>query len=200
MKQAFLDSSCSILKQYGHKSSKEMVKLKYGLEGLYSFITKFLVVFVLNILLNTWVEFLFLQIFYTIIRAVAFGIHAKSNKECWILTIIVYVSLPLLIKYIDFNYIIFICMAIFSSIVIAIYAPADTEKRPLIHKEKRKQDKILAMLISVIYLVFIILFNNLYTKCMGYALILECLMINPLIYSLTNQKFNNFKYYKGWIV
>lgn len=46
MKQAFLDSSCSILKQYGHASlAKEMVKLKYGLEGLYSFITKFLVVF-----------------------------------------------------------------------------------------------------------------------------------------------------------
>jgi len=97
----------------------------------------------------------------------------------------------------DINYYFkIICVIMLTGLVI-IYAPADTEKRPLINKKKRLRWKILSIIIAIILSVCIILFDQ--NKLSNYMLIgfIEAvLMILPITYKLFGLPYNNYKTYK----
>ena len=77
------------------------------------------------------------------------------------------------------------------------FAPADTPARPLIHKEKRIRAKVLSLIILVMYLVlYLYQFNPVINNTILYALLMESIVINPLIYKLTGTTFNNYKYFQ----
>ena len=193
VRSLFINNSINIISKYENLSDIDIKKLRYGLDGLYSFVTKYFILIIFNIILNTLVEFLVLQVAYVLIRSMGFGLHAKTNIGCWILSIMMFTITPLLIKYFVFDKILLIIISLVSSIVISIFAPADTSKRPLIRKDKRLINKVIAILICLIYLGLIYLLNNFIVYCLTYALLLEALMINPLSYMLIGQSFNNYK-------
>ena len=83
-------------------------------------------------------------------------------------------------------------------ILIAIYAPSDTEKRPLIRKRKRIIYKVLTIIFTIIYIAIIVLTNNYYIKrLLFFSILLEVLLINPISYKLLGLKYNNYKEYRG---
>ena len=193
MKNAFVNHSLNIIKNNKECDEIEIIKLRYGLEGLYSFITKYTVIVLINILLKTFIPFFIFHLTYALIRSVAFGLHAKTNAGCWVASLLINIGIPLLIKYILINKIYLIIISIASSIIISIFAPADTKKRPLIHKDKRNQDKIIAIIICLIYITLVIYINNFVSYCITYALLFESVMVNPLTYIITKQSYNNYK-------
>ena len=80
---------------------------------------------------------------------------------------------------------------------VILFAPADTPARPLIHKEKRIRAKILSIFLLVIYLIlYLYNFNSMFNNAILYALLMESIVINPLIYKLTGTTFNNYKYFQ----
>lgn len=193
MKNAFVNSSLNIISKENEYNEIELKKLKYGLEGLYSFVTKYTIILLLNIILGNMIEFIIFHLCYSLCRAFGFGLHAKTNIGCWIVSTIVYVFIPFCIKNIVFPKSIIVFIALVSSFTISLFAPADTKKRPLRNEEKRKQDKILAIIICVIYLFLITSFNNFITYCLTYALLFESIMVNPITYKLFKQSYNNYK-------
>lgn len=198
MKEVFINSSIDYLKKNGYNSKLDIEKYTYGLEGLYSFVSKFFVTFLICLIIGTWKEFLLLQLFYFIIRMFAFGIHASNNRNCWIISIIMYVVIPHLIKNINLSNNIILILSIISASVIAIFAPSDTEARPLIRKKKRIVDKILAIVISIIYISIILVYKDNYlSKIIMSALLLEAIMVNPLTYFIFRHPYNNYKNYMG---
>ena len=193
MKNIFVNHSLNIIKNNKDCDEIEIKKLRYGLEGLYSFVTKSTIILLLNLLVGTIKEFVAFFISFALIRAFAFGVHAKTNIGCWITSIIVNVGIPLLIKYFFISKIYLIIISVITTIIISIFAPADTRKRPLKNINKRRQDKILAIIVSIIYLIMIILLNNYIIYCLTYALLYESIMVNPLTYMITKQSYNNYK-------
>lgn len=193
MKDAFVNHSLNIIRSNKECDDIEIKKLKYGLEGLYSFVTKYTVIVLVNIFLNTFIEFFIFHIAYALIRSVGFGLHAKTNKGCWVVSLLVNISIPLLIKHVLIDKLYLIIVSIIAAIIIAIFAPADTKKRPLIHKNKRIQDKIIAIVICLVYILLIIYINNFFSYCITYALLFESIMVNPITYRLTKQSYNNYK-------
>ena len=197
MKEKFINSSLSFIMKYQECDDLKIKKLKYGLEGIYSLIVKLTVVLIIAILTQTINSTLLFLLFYAGIRTFSFGWHAKSNIACWITTILIYNIIPLLIKNINIpNNIGYIILGI-SFISVLIWAPADTPKKPLIRKEQRRNCKLLAIVIIIIYtLIFIITENNIIKNAIIYALFIQFILINPLTYKLTNTQFNNYKYYQ----
>ena len=193
LKNAFINSSINLIKKNKECDNIEIKKLKYGLEGLYSFVTKFTIILLINVFLGTTIEFILFHFSYAILRAFAFGLHAKTNVGCWIVSTIIYVIIPQIIKYILIDKTLLLIIGIIASIVIAIFAPADTKKRPLKNKNKREQDKIIAISICVIYLILIYYANGYLTNCLTYSLLFESIMVNPITYILTKQSYNNYK-------
>ena len=108
-----------------------------------------------------------------------------------------FVLIPYLISIGSIHYLVKIIFSIISFILVIIYAPADTEKRPLINAKKRKRFKILSIISSFILLCLIIYYRD-YTisSYMFIGFILASIVILPITYKIFGLPYNNYKTYK----
>ena len=197
MRSKIINSIMNQIKIYNNFDDIKLQEIKYGLETVYLTIIKTIVFILLAILLKTIKGLLLFMLFYGIIRLTGFGVHAKKSIHCWISSILIFLIIPILIKYITIhNYILYI-ISLISITILAIYAPADTPKRPLINKKKRIIYKVLTILISIGYLITITLIKDkLIINSLFYSLLLECFLVTPLIYKLFGVSYKNYKNYK----
>ncbi len=79
---------------------------------------------------------------------------------CATASLLIFIIIPKLCETITINNNIKIITSIICTLLIGIYAPADTEKRPLINKNKRTIFKIISLIISIIYIVMIFTINT----------------------------------------
>ena len=194
VKKKFIEKSIQLIKQNREVELLEEKKLRYGLEAFYNLATKTIVLILLAILFDFGLELLLLTIIYSTLRLYGFGIHAKTSLQCWLTTIPVYIGGCLIIKYCEFPTTVSYIIWIFGFLSFLFFAPADTPARPLIRKNKRIRAKILSLVILTAYLVvFIYTKNPLFHNTILYAIIMESIVINPIIYKISNTPFNNYK-------
>ncbi|MBQ6687403.1 MAG: accessory gene regulator B family protein [Bacilli bacterium] len=196
MKEKFVNGLTNFITKNKDCDELKIKTIRYGLEGLYLSVTKFIVIFIIVIICNTLIEYLLLLVFYLLIRKYSFGLHATSSLACWLTTLPIYVGGSLIIKYCIFNHYIPYVVWLFAFISFVLWAPADTPKRPLIRKKQRKVQKLKTCIICFIYLIILIFSNNsTLNNAIIISLIVQAVMINPLIYKLTRTRFNNYQYY-----
>lgn len=196
MKHLFINSMFNYISIRKELDEYNKVKIKYGLEVIYHFFTKAIVMLLLSLILGILKENLFIFIFYGIIRVFGHGIHAKTNLQCWIYSLITYVVLGFYIKnvYINSNVIISLCLVSILSYI--LFAPADTKNLPLINRKIRKKLKIKTVVVSLIFLLICLLSNNQFIKeVICISMTLEAILINPFLYKITNSGFNNYTSY-----
>ena len=197
MKNILLDSIINNIKKYYNYDEVKLKEIRYGLESLYLSLTKIIVVIILSIIFKTTKELLLLFLFYGLLRLAGFGVHAKKTIHCWFTSIPLFVIVPYLIKTITINNHILMSISLLSTILLIIYAPADTEKRPLINKKKRLIYKILTSIISVIYFIIIIHSKNNYiSNLLFFSILIETLFVLPITYKILGVKYDNYKRYK----
>lgn len=187
----------NITKYYDYDNTK-ISEIKYGIESLYLTITKTIIIFIISFILNITKELMLLFVFYSLIRLTGFGVHAKKSWHCWVTSLITFVLIPLLIKYVTLNKEFLIISYTIFTLLLLEYAPADTEKRPLINKKKRIIYKVLTILLVISYFIYsliqkdnITIINTLY-----FSILLETLLVLPCTYKLFGVKYNNYKNYK----
>lgn len=168
-------------------SETKLEEIRYGLLGLYSLTTKFIVILMLALLFNMLKEFILFLIFYGILRSVGFGTHAKSNIQCWISSIVLLLGIPYLFINIDLTNSVKIILWFISILIFLTFCPADTENRPIINKKLKIKYKISIIIISFIYLFIIIKFKNISNLIIA-SMILEAFLASPLGYMLMGQK------------
>lgn len=197
MKQAIINNTMNSIKKYKDFNDIKLAEIKYGLESLYLTITKIIVVILISIPLNTTKELLYIFLFYGLLRISGFGAHAKKSIQCWIFTISVFILLPYLAKTLFISKITSIIIMSLLLIPIIIYAPADTEKRPLIHAKKRKAYKIICSLNTLTYLLITIFaYNQYFSNIFLFSILIQVIMVLPITYKLLGIKYNNYKTYK----
>ena len=77
-----------------------------------------------------------------------------------------------------------------------LYAPADTEKHPLIHKKKREIYRIITTIESLIYTFVCLYTKNIFlSNATMFALMIETILIIPLSYKIFKLPYNNYKNY-----
>jgi accessory gene regulator B len=77
-----------------------------------------------------------------------------------------------------------------------LYAPADTEKRPIVSKKRRIIYKILSSSMLAIYIILILILNNNFiVNTLIFAMLTETFMIHPLSYKMFNMSYNNYIQY-----
>lgn len=197
MKEVILDKLINNVKKYKNYDNIKLKEIRYGIEVLYLTITKVIVISIITLLLGIYKEFILLLLLYSLLRLTGFGIHTNTSKQCYILSISVYIIVPYLIKITYFNNLITIILSIMSLLIIIIHAPADTEKRPLINNKKRKTLKIITSITTIVYIILIfIIKSNYYKNLLLYSIILQALAVHPIIYKLLGLRYNNYKAYK----
>ena len=197
MKEIVINKLINIIKIYNDLDNNKLLEIKYGLETIYLTIIKTIVFIVLAYFINTLTELLYFILFYGILRLTGFGVHAHKSLHCWISSILIFVLIPILIKYVSIPKYILYIDTLLTIILFCLYAPADTPKRPLINKKKRIIYKLLTIIIGIIYFITIIMNNNITTiNSMFYSLVLESFLVTPISYKIFGVSYKNYKNYK----
>ena len=179
-----------------HYSKDKIDEIMYGIEGIYLTFTKSLIIFGVAILLNLFKEIIILLITYNFIRLFAFGMHASKSWHCLIFSLITFVMGSYLCKTIIIPKIILILLYSISFVILLVYAPADTHKRPLINSKKRNRYKLLSMLVLLAYfIVSLVVKKNLIINCLTIGVLIECILVLPLTYKVFNLPYCNYKKY-----
>lgn len=198
MKKLIINKCMELVTTYNKDlSQRDIDKIKYGLEGLYLTITKLIFIIIVSIILDIWKETLLLILIFNGIRLTAFGVHAKRSIDCLISSTLFFILFPFLCIKLTIPLIIKIILFIPLTVLIGIFAPADTEKRPLINKKKRKIYKMLSIMISIIYMtIAIVIKDNTLSNCFIFAIVIQIIIMLPITYKIFGVSYNNYKTYE----
>ena len=168
--------------------------INFGVRLIFGELPKILILFIIGFLLSMGWQTLLLFFLIAPYRSFTGGIHLKTHLGCMITTSILYLLPIILSKYILISdkiilYILAGLITIFSIIIIAKYAPADTENIPILSKKEIKSKKIKSY-IALVILISIIIFNpyKQFSYMIIYAIFLQNLTVLPISYKLTNNK------------
>lgn len=185
-----------IIKQYPKYSKDKVDEIMYGVEGIYLTITKTIIISLIALILGVFKELIFLLISFNFIRLFAFGIHANKSWICLLFSSTLFLSGAYLCKILVIPKNILITLFLIVLLIISIYAPSDTVKRPLIKKKRRIIFKILSITVVIIYFILtLIIKNNLFINAIIIGLIIECILILPTTYMIFKMPYKNYKSY-----
>lgn len=198
MKKLIINKCMELVTTYNKDlSQRDIDKIKYGLEGLYLTITKLIFIIIVSIILGIWKETLLLIIIFNGIRLTAFGVHAKRSIDCLISSTLFFILFPIICIKLSIPLIVKVILFIPLTVLIGIFAPADTEKRPLINKKKRKIYKMLSIMISIIYMtIAIVIKDNTLSNCFIFAIVIQIIIMLPITYKIFGVSYNNYKTYE----
>ena len=198
MKKLIINKCMELVTTYNKDlSQRDIDKIRYGLEGLYLTITKLIFIIIVSIILGIWKETLLLILIFNGIRLTGFGVHAKRSIDCLVSSTLFFILFPIICIKLTIPLIVKIILFIPLTVLIGIFAPADTEKRPLINKKKRKIYKILSIIISIIYMtIAIVIKDNTLSNCFIFAIIIQIIIMLPITYKIFGVSYNNYKTYE----
>lgn len=174
----------------------KLAEIKYGLETLYLMFSKLIIISIIAMVLGIFKELVIFLLIYNIIRMPSFGLHATKSWICLLSSTVVFIGVPLLIRYTIIENTIKIIVGVIMILHMFAFSPADTKKRPIVNKKRRKIYKILSTIICFLYIVLsIIIEESFIANCFLFATILQNIMISPLTYSIFKLPYNNYKVY-----
>lgn len=194
MKDLLINSTMNNIRKYYNYDDESLAEIRYGLASLYLTISKTIVIFGISYFIGNIKSLLILMVFYSILRLFGFGVHAKKSWHCWIASLLTFLLIPYLCDILIISYKIKFTISLMCVFLLGLYAPADTEKRPLINKKRRIAYKIISVILGLGYIVlFSITKDNLISNCIFFATILETIVVLPITYKLFGLKYNNYK-------
>lgn len=194
MKKRFLKKiKMDIEKQYPNYSKDKIEEIMYGIDGIYLTITKSIIIFSLALILGILKELIVLLIAFNFIRLFAFGMHANKSWICLIFSSTLFLGGAYLCKIIIIPNVVCYILYTIILIIIAIYSPADTVKRPLINKKKRNRFKVLSIITVLVYFIITVFIkNNLIINSLIISLLIECILILPITYKTFKMPYKNY--------
>ena len=181
---------------YPDYDNDKLDEIRYGLEATYLSITKLVVILGISLLLGIFKESVILLVLFNFLRLTGFGLHATKSWMCWVSSSITFLLVPFFCKSLVLPNYILVAISVVCLINFLLYAPADTVKRPLIHKKRRLLYKVGTVLIASLYIVLIFITKDTFLQnSLASAMLIEGALINPYIYKLFNLPYNNYKNY-----
>ena len=173
----------------------EKKKVRYGVYIFYVNITKIAMLLLVAFLLDVLYPVMLIWLFFALLRKTAFGIHSSNSLICTLVSLTTFVGGAFISKNVILTDIIIYSIYIICFIAMFIYAPADTEARPLVGKKFRKRLKI-ETLITFIIISASVIYINIYLLKIIFAIaaIAETVSILPITYKVCKRRYRNYDY------
>lgn len=192
--------SCKIMNYISShvKTKEDFDKAYYGVQIIIINISKFIILFAAAMLFNTTKNSFLILIFFSLIRIHASGIHLDSSLHCNIFNLTVFVGGSFLVNHVVLTNKLILVISLISLIIILLYAPADTQKRPIINKNLRKLLKIKSgAIVLILSCVSIYITNYILKNIIIYSIIIQCICILPIVYKLLGKGYRNYEKYSS---
>ena len=197
MKKVVMNHCMNFVRKYNpDKTESEFEIIQYGLEGLYLTISKLVIILFLSILLGMWKEVIIFLLIYNIIRTPSFGLHATKSWICLVSSTSIFIGIPILCMHITMPFFAKGIIGIISVLFILKNAPADTYKRPIVSKKRRKIYKIISTVVAIgMVIIALIVKDSFISNSFIMALVVQNFMISPLVYHIFKLPYANYKNY-----
>ncbi len=171
-------------------SEEKLAEIDYGIAAFIANSYKMVFIFILAILLNVFQYFLIAIISFGTLRTFASGVHAKREWTCLPTSILVFFGITYLGINLSLSIHIINCIFVLCFAAILIYAPADTEERPIVSRKLRKKLKILSVItILVLYAIALYSLGTKASSIITFAVLFESVLILPVTYRLAGSMY-----------
>ena len=176
--------------------------INYGLHLIIGELPKTIIVLIAAYLFGTLKNTIIMILLVIPYRAFSGGFHLKTHIGCIISTTLYYCIIPkiseLIFLYNPMKEIFILCALIFGTIMIKRYAPADTENVPILSTKERKQKKKLSYITFYTGLAIALFVDNqTIANILLFGYFIQSIMITPIAYKITNNKYGYKIYRKG---
>lgn len=193
MKKFIIKKIMTYIKNNTNYDDIKLKEIEYGIVSIYLTFSKVIIILLLSLILGIVKEVLIFMVLFNILRTTGFGLHATKSWICLLSSTLIFIGLPIICIYIQINVYIKIILCIVGVILMYKNAPADTKKKPIVNKKRRKILKIISTVFAIIYSISaMIIKNNFLSNCLLFALILENIMISPIVYKIFKLPYNNY--------
>jgi len=170
---------------------------KLGLESILINISKGFIVYMIAILFQTVLPTFITHATYVLLRKFSQGLHAKSSFVCTVVSVTLFVILPAIMQNIILSRPVVFFIGIIVTCLFYLYAPADTEKSPILNAETRNHLKWRSVWSSaLITVVALIVPYPMVRTLMVLGLVLQIIMILPITYKLLGRRYRNYEEYE----
>lgn len=173
--------SAKHLQQLRQESHKHRYTYYYGFQVIYGAINKGLLLILLGLLLNILPQLLIVTLSFVSLRIWIGGLHFDSYTKCAYFSLVIFLIMSFLAKYIYLYPLISITIFVFVFVIILLYAPIEHPNRPLKGNDKIKFKTISFGVFVVLLSVYIITDSTLIKNSMIYGILLSGLIATPII-------------------
>ena len=132
-----------------NSSDNEKEIYAYSIEVLISLLINFIILSITACILKKTVELIAFIVFLSSLRSYAGGYHSKTHIECITISFCIFIISALSSTYfIEYGKIILFLGILFSTIMVFVFAPSESENKPL-SKKKYKKHKTLSRIIVI---------------------------------------------------
>lgn len=177
-----------------HKEEKELERIEYGLALFFIALPKFIALLALALLVNSLIKHFFIYFMvtllsYAVVRAYAWGLHLKGDMSCFIGSLLLLFGNTFASIFFHFPLYLLLIFWGFSSGFLYLYAPADTEARPLRSQTLRKKLRSKLMIVAVtLFIITIVYRNHPYSSLITLGVFWESVFTTPYMYKLLKIK------------
>lgn len=184
---------------FPEKGEDELEIIWYGLEGIFSTLFKTILIFIIGYCLKIILPLTLAITTFGLLRTFASGVHLKSGWTCLLFSTATFFFITYAGLYIPLTHLLKVAMFTVSFILLALYAPADTEERPLVCEKARHDLKISSLVTAgILFIIAMILpVNNIVGNIIAWSVIIESVMTTPMIYYFFNRRYRNYEYYES---
>lgn len=187
---------------YVHRDGNDFLRLVYGMEVFIMNASKLLIVFILSHLLGIFIYTISVLVGFNFARRAAHGLHASNSTACTVSSILLFIAVPYLLKDVAIGSIAVLLIFCVVILLLFLYAPADTESRPLVGRKKRARLKKRAVISGITLMLGTLLIGEVSTVSGGIQTMLtlgavyEVVSVLPLTYGILNKNYRNYEQYE----
>lgn len=164
----------------------------YGLQNIIGELPKGLAILLVAALFGVFKLVLVGTAVMLVYRAFAGGVHLKTHLSCFLTSTILVIGGTCLAKEVTYEntFLIYTALFVFNLLMAILYAPADTENRPIMKESQMKRQKIesICMVVLIYSLSTFVIKERVITNLFMYMITVESFMITPLAYKVFKNK------------
>lgn len=173
--------------------------IQYGIEVLLINLFKSFILFLAACFLGIFKEVLMFFICFAFLRFSASGVHASSGILCNIINFLIFIGGCYLSIYLPLPLPYLVLFFILSLLLVYLYAPADTRKKPIESRKLRQKLKTKALLsTTILFLIMLNMHSNIYKNIITYAVLSEALCLTPIIYKILGEEYHYYENHQNF--
>lgn len=165
----------------------------YGLQNLIGELPKGIAILIIAGILGIFKLVLLGSAVMLVYRGFAGGVHLKTHISCFLTSTLLVVGTTYFAKEVIYENttLVYTILFIFNFLIALLYAPADTENRPIMKESQMKKQKLESVIMVLAVYIFstFIIKENVLTNLFMYMITSESLMITPLAYKIFKNKY-----------